>query len=92
MVHISAGVSALVAALYLGSRRGYPENAMQPNNLVMTLIGAGLLWVGWFGFNAGSSIASDLDTARALTATQVAAASGALTWMLIEGLKAWESH
>jgi Amt family ammonium transporter len=87
VVHISAGISALVAALYLGSRRGYPKTAMQPNNLVMTLIGAGLLWVGWFGFNAGSSVASDLVTARALTATQVAAASGALTWMIIEGLK-----
>jgi Amt family ammonium transporter len=60
---------------------------MQPNNLVMTLMGAGLLWVGWFGFNAGSSVASDLDTARALTVTQVAAASGALTWMIIEALK-----
>jgi Amt family ammonium transporter len=86
VVHISAGVSALVAALYLGPRRGYPRIAMQPNNLVMTLIGAGLLWVGWFGFNAGSSIASNLDTARALTVTQVAAASGGLSWMLIEGL------
>jgi Amt family ammonium transporter len=87
VVHISAGVSALIAALYLGSRRGYPKTAMQPNNLVMTLMGAGLLWVGWFGFNAGSSVASDLDTARALTVTQVAAASGALAWMIIEGLK-----
>jgi len=87
VVHISAGVSALVAALYLGSRRGYPKTAMQPNNLVMTLMGAGLLWVGWFGFNAGSSVASNLDTARALTVTQVAAASGALSWMVIEGLR-----
>jgi len=87
VVHISAGVSALVAALYLGSRRGYPKTAMQPNNLVMTLMGAGLLWVGWFGFNAGSSVASGLDTARALTVTQVAASSGALTWMVIEGLR-----
>lgn len=84
VVHISAGVSALVAAIYLGARRGYPRTAMHPNNLVMTLMGAGLLWVGWFGFNAGSSISSSLDTARALTATQVAAASGALSWMLIE--------
>ena len=87
VVHISAGVTALVAALYLGSRRGYPKTAMQPNNLVMTLIGAGLLWVGWFGFNAGSSISSGLDTARALTVTQVAAASGGLSWMFIEWLK-----
>lgn len=87
VVHISAGISALVAALYLGSRRGYPKTAMQPNNLVMTLMGAGLLWVGWFGFNAGSSVSSDIDTARALTVTQIAAASGALTWMIIEGVK-----
>jgi Amt family ammonium transporter len=84
VVHISAGISGLVAALYLGSRRGYPDTAMNPNNLVMTLMGAGLLWVGWFGFNAGSSISSGLDTARALTVTQIAAASGAFVWMLIE--------
>lgn len=86
VVHISSGVSALVAALFLGARRGYPKNAMSPNNLVMTLMGAGLLWVGWFGFNAGSSINSGIDTARALTVTQVAAAAGAVMWMLIESL------
>ncbi len=87
VVHITAGVSALVAALYLGARKGYPLTAMHPNNLVMTLLGAGLLWVGWFGFNAGSAVASNLDTARALTVTQAAAAAGALSWMLIEGIK-----
>ncbi|MCB4757151.1 MAG: ammonium transporter [Elusimicrobia bacterium] len=87
VVHISSGVSALVVALYLGARRGYPKTAMRPNNLVMTLMGAGLLWVGWFGFNAGSSVSSGLDTARALTVTQIAAATGALTWMLIEAVK-----
>ena len=86
VVHISSGVSGLVLALFLGARRGYPATAIQPNNLVMTLSGAGLLWVGWFGFNAGSSVASDLLTAQALTATQAAASSGALTWMLIEAL------
>lgn len=86
VVHISAGVSGLVAALYFGSRRGYPHRQMRPNNLVMTLMGAGLLWVGWFGFNAGSSISSGLSTAQALTATQVAAAAGAITWIVIEGL------
>ena len=86
VVHISAGVSGLIAAIYLGSRRGYPSTAMHPNNLVMTMMGAGLLWVGWFGFNAGSSTASNFETARALTVTQVAAASGALAWMLIEAL------
>lgn len=86
VVHISAGISALICALFLGVRRGYPKTAMHPNNLVMTLIGAGLLWVGWFGFNAGSSISSGLVTARALTMTQVAAAAGALAWMILEGL------
>jgi ammonium transporter, Amt family len=86
VVHISAGVSGLIAALYLGARRGYPRTAMNPNSLVMTLMGAGLLWVGWFGFNAGSSISSGLDTARALTVTQIAAAAGAFTWMMIEGI------
>lgn len=87
VIHITAGISGLVVALYLGARRGYPKTAMNPNNLVMTLMGAGLLWVGWFGFNAGSSISSGLETARALTLTQAAAASGALAWMLIEGIQ-----
>ncbi|NTU93573.1 MAG: ammonium transporter [Chlorobiaceae bacterium] len=86
VVHISSGVTALVAALYLGARRGYPRNVMHPSNLVMTLMGAGLLWVGWFGFNAGSAIASNLATARALTVTQMAAAAGAFTWMVVEFL------
>ena len=84
VVHISAGVSGLVAALFLGARRGYPFQVIRPNNMVITMLGAGLLWVGWFGFNAGSSVASGLSTAQALTATQVAAASGALAWILIE--------
>ncbi|MBN1497244.1 MAG: ammonium transporter [Spirochaetes bacterium] len=86
VIHITAGISGLVIALYLGARRGYPKTAMNPNSLVLTLMGAGLLWVGWFGFNAGSSISSGLDTARALTLTQVAAASGAFGWMVIEGI------
>ncbi|HAI14319.1 MAG TPA: ammonia channel protein, partial [Phycisphaerales bacterium] len=85
VIHISAGVAGLVAAIYLGPRRGYPKTAMHPNNLVMTLMGAGLLWVGWFGFNAGSSVSSGLQTAQALTVTQIAAATGACVWMLIEG-------
>lgn len=84
VVHISAGISGLVVAIYLGSRRGYPYRVIRPNNLVITMLGAGLLWVGWFGFNAGSSISSGLSTAQALTATQVAAASGALSWIIIE--------
>jgi len=86
VVHISAGVSGLVAAIYLGARRGYPATSMPPSNLVLTMIGAGLLWVGWFGFNAGSSVNSGLDTAQALTATQAAAAAGAITWMIIESI------
>jgi Amt family ammonium transporter len=86
VVHISAGISGLVAALYLGSRRGYPYQVIRPNNMVITMLGAGLLWVGWFGFNAGSSISSGLSTAQALTATQVAAASGALAWVIIESM------
>jgi Amt family ammonium transporter len=86
VVHISAGVSGLVAALYLGSRRGYPYQVIRPNNLVITMLGAGLLWVGWFGFNAGSSVSSGLSTAQALTATQVAAATGALAWIIIESM------
>ncbi len=86
VIHISAGVSALVCALYLGVRRGYPRTAMKPNNLTMTLIGAGLLWVGWFGFNAGSAVSAGMKTAQALTVTQIAAAMGALTWIVIEGI------
>jgi len=86
VVHISAGISGLVAVLYLGGRKSFKHLQMRPNNLVMTLIGGGLLWVGWFGFNAGSSLTSGLSTAQALTATQVAAAAGAIAWMIIEGL------
>jgi Amt family ammonium transporter len=86
VVHIASGVSGLVAALYLGSRRGHPKLALAPSNLVMTMMGAGLLWVGWFGFNAGSSVSSGLLTAQALTATQAAAAAGAMAWLIIESL------
>lgn len=86
VVHIASGVSGLVAALYLGSRRGHPKTAVAPSNLVMTMIGAGLLWVGWFGFNAGSSVSSGLLTAQALTATQTAAAAGAITWIIVESI------
>ncbi|MEW6078279.1 MAG: ammonium transporter [Thermodesulfobacteriota bacterium] len=86
VIHVSAGFSALIIALLLGSRKGYPKTPMIPNNMVMTMMGAGLLWVGWFGFNAGSTVQSGLDTARALTMTQISAASGALTWIIIEAL------
>ncbi len=86
VIHVSAGVSALVIALLLGARKGYPKTPMTPNNMVMTMMGAGFLWAGWFGFNAGSTIQSGLDTARALTMTQMSAASGALTWIIIEAM------
>jgi Amt family ammonium transporter len=86
VIHVSAGVSALVIALLVGARRGFPKHSMMPNNMVMTMMGAGLLWVGWFGFNAGSTVHSGLDTARALTMTQVSAASGALMWVIIESI------
>jgi Amt family ammonium transporter len=87
VVHISAGISGLIAVLYLGARRGYPRTAMHPNNLVMVMMGVGLLWVGWFGFNAGSSLSSGVKTAQALTATQVAAAAAALAWVCIEAVQ-----
>jgi len=86
VIHISAGIAGLVAAFYFGPRRGYPKTAMHPNNLVLTLTGAGLLWVGWFGFNAGSSVASGVITGAALTVTQIAAASGAFSWIVIESI------
>ncbi len=86
VIHISAGVAGLVAAIYLGARSGYPKNKPTPNNLVMTMMGAGLLWVGWFGFNAGSQVSSGLATAQALTMTQIAAAAGALSWMVLESV------
>ncbi|MBF0376492.1 MAG: ammonium transporter [Desulfamplus sp.] len=86
VIHVSAGTSALVVAIYLGVRKGYPNTVVNPNNLVMTIMGAGLLWVGWFGFNAGSTLQSGLETARALTMTQISAASGALTWLFIEAV------
>ncbi len=84
VIHVSAGIAGLVAAVYLGARRGYRKREMKPNNLVMTMMGAGLLWVGWFGFNAGSQVSSGLATAQALTMTQIAAAAGGLGWILVE--------
>lgn len=86
VIHIAAGTAGLVCALMLGQRRGYPQTAMHPNNLVLALLGAGLLWVGWFGFNSGSFVQSNLDTGRALAMTQIAAAAAALIWVLIESL------
>ncbi len=84
VVHISSGISALVCAIYLGKRHGYPQEAMPPNNLPFTVMGAGLLWVGWFGFNAGSALASNELTSIAMVNTNTAAAAGALSWMMSE--------
>ena len=86
VIHISAGIAGLVSAIFLKGRIGFPQNTMRPNNLVYTIIGAGLLWVGWFGFNAGSSISSNAGTGQALAVTQIAAAAGALSWMVIEAV------
>jgi ammonium transporter, Amt family len=84
VVHISSGVAALTCALVLGKRHGYGTENMIPHNLPFTVIGAGLLWVGWFGFNAGSALAADGIAASAFVATQVAAAAGALAWLGVE--------
>jgi Amt family ammonium transporter len=86
VVHINAGVSGLVLAMMLGKRRGYPAEPMPPHSLVMTMIGTGLLWVGWFGFNAGSELEADGVAGLAMINTFVATAAGALTWMVIEKL------
>lgn len=86
VVHINAGVAGLVCALMLGKRVGFGREAMPPHNLVLTLIGTGMLWVGWFGFNAGSWLAADGRAVMAMVATQVAAAAAALSWLLAEWL------
>ncbi len=88
VVHINAGVAGLVAAMVLGKRRGYPTTQMPPHNLTMTVIGASLLWVGWFGFNAGSELAADGVAGMAMAVTQIATAGAALGWMFTE----WVSH
>jgi Amt family ammonium transporter len=87
VVHLSSGVSALIVALVLGVRRGYPKVRHPPHDLTMTVIGAGLLWFGWFGFNAGSAPGADSTAALALVNTHLAAAAGALTWSLVEGTR-----
>jgi ammonium transporter, Amt family len=88
VVHINAGIAALVAALVLGRRRGYPTTAMPPNNLGYTVMGAAMLWVGWFGFNAGSAVAANESAGMAMLVTQIATATAALAWMFME----WSSH
>ena len=84
VVHISSGVSALVAAIVIGRRRGYPDTAMPPHNLPYTLLGAGLLWFGWFGFNAGSAVAAGTLSTSAFIATNTAAAAAAVAWVLMD--------
>ena len=87
VVHVSSGVSALVCALYLGKRSGYPKQPMTPHSLVLSFIGACLLWVGWFGFNAGSALAANGLASSAFVATHFAAAAAALSWALMERIK-----
>ena len=88
VVHINAGIAGLVAALVLGKRNGYPTTAMPPHNLPLTLIGGALLWVGWFGFNAGSAVAANGTAGMAMLVTQIATAAAALAWMGTE----WATH
>ncbi len=87
VVHISAGTAALVAALYLGPRRGFPTAAMIPHNLPFTVVGAGMLWVGWFGFNGGSALAANGDAAMAIAVTHISAATAAFTWLVVEWIR-----
>jgi len=88
VVHINAGIAGLVACLVLGKRRGYPTTAMPPHNLNFTIMGAAMLWVGWFGFNAGSAVAADANAGMAMAVTQIATAMAALSWMFAE----WLTH
>jgi Amt family ammonium transporter len=87
VVHITAGVAALVAALVLGPRDGFPKTAMPPHNMTMTVTGAGMLWVGWFGFNGGSALAANGDASMAMLVTHISAAAGSLAWMTMEWVK-----
>ena len=87
VVHVTAGVAALVAAVMMGPRRGFGSVAMPPHNLTMTVTGAGMLWVGWFGFNAGSAVAADGSAAMAMLVTHLSAACGSLAWMTMEWLR-----
>ena len=87
VVHITAGTAALVAALVLGKRNGFPQQPLPPHNMTLTVTGAGMLWVGWFGFNGGSALAANGDAAMAMLVTHISAATGAFVWMSIEWLK-----
>lgn len=87
VVHINAGVAGLVAAIYLGRRRGYPHTPMPPHSLTLSVVGAGMLWVGWFGFNAGSALAADGTAGMAILVTQISSATAATVWMFVEWVK-----
>jgi len=87
VVHINAGIAGLVTALVIGKRRGFPTTAMPPHNLSLSVIGASMLWVGWFGFNAGSELAADGTAGMAMLVTQIATACAALGWMLVEWIR-----
>jgi Amt family ammonium transporter len=87
VVHLNAGMAALVCALVLGRRKGFPDTAMPPHNMTMAVTGACLLWVGWFGFNAGSALAADGTAGMAMLVTHVGAATGSLAWLLCEWLR-----
>jgi Amt family ammonium transporter len=87
VVHVNAGIAALVAALVIGNRSGFPGTAMPPHNLTMTVTGASLLWVGWFGFNAGSALAANGAAGMAMLVTHIGAAAGAVAWMSLEWVR-----
>ena len=87
VVHINAGVAAIVAAVVLGNRKGFPTTAMPPHNMTLTVAGASMLWVGWFGFNAGSAVAANGDAGMAMLVTHISAAAGSLAWMAVEWIK-----
>ena len=86
VVHINSGIAGLIACLVIGPRRGYPHQAMPPHNLALTVVGACLLWIGWFGFNAGSALAANATAGMAMLVTHLAAAAAALAWMTLEWL------
>ncbi len=87
VVHITAGTAAIVTAMMIGNRKGFPKTAMMPHNMTMTVTGAGMLWVGWFGFNAGSALSAGGDAGMAMLVTHISAATGAFTWMMIEWIR-----
>lgn len=88
VVHVNAGIAALVAVFLIGNRNGYPKTPMPPHNLTLTVVGASMLWVGWFGFNAGSALAADGAAGMAMLVTQISTATAALAWMAVE----WAKH